>query len=97
MLQYDRWCLPAGTTIHCPNPYCGEYVGRLTKDIRAEDKMTPDCIEGPQIRFGKKPLCLTCGHRWYFEEYVTLSGVPFARLHTGRGWFPPADRMALNE
>ena len=89
--QLDRWCLPKGVVIKCPNPYCGQHIGHLVKDIRQGDPLTSKCFAGPQVRQGERPRCLNCNHLWYFEGPTTTGS--FSRLHTGRGWFPEEERL----
>ena len=91
--NHNVWELPSGTTIHCSNPKCGEYIGRLTMDIKKGTPVTDDCIEGPGVRKNMLPRCTTCGYYWYLKQ-DTASKITFTRLHTGRGWFPPDDRLA---
>lgn len=89
----EVFTIQSGTTIVCPNPHCGEYVGLIKKNIKAGDRISEDTIEGPQVRFNEKPRCLTCGHYWYIYNDETASGKTFSRIHTGRGWMPEEKRM----
>ena len=97
VIQHDKWELPAGAVIKCSNAKCGETIGRLNVPIKKGRQINDGDITGPHIRPDKEPLCLTCGFRWYFEER-TLSGLGLARIHLASGgWFPPEERITLQE
>ena len=87
----ERFRLPAGTVIRCPNEKCRAYVGRIEREVKAQDRMK-DCIEGPMVRWGERPRCHVCGRLWYFQE-AGFDGKPITRLSTGWGWYPETDRI----
>lgn len=92
----EKFLLPEGTIITCPNPHCRAVVGRLKRNLKAGDKLNRRALDGPMVRFGERPRCLSCNHLWYFESNGN-SDRALSRIHTILGWFPDETRIARDE